>query len=315
MKIIVLDGYTVNPGDLDWNWLSEYGEYKVYDKTKPEEILARCENADIIITNKTPLRKDLLKKLSNVKFIDLLSTGYNITDIDYARERNIPVSNVPAYSTDSVAQLTFSFILEFCSHISQYAQSTQMGDWQKSEHFCYMLSPLTELAGKTIGIVGYGSIGQKVAEIAQAFSMNVLVNTNHPKRNTKRVTFCNLDALLSNSDFVTLHCPLTKETEKMANKDFFSKMKKSAYFINTSRGGTVDENALKEALDCGEIAGAGLDVLENEPPINDALTSNAKTLVTPHIAWAAKETRRRLMRTTMDNIEAFVNGNPINVVN
>ncbi len=315
MKIIILDGYTVNPGDLNWDWLSEYGEFEVYDKTNPEEILSRCENADIIITNKTPLRKDVLKKLPNVKFIDLLSTGYNITDIDYARERNIPVSNVPAYSTDSVAQLTFSFILEFCSHVSEYAQSTQNGNWQKSEHFCYLLSPLTELAGKTIGIVGYGSIGKKVAEIAQAFSMNVLINTNHPKENTKTITFCSLDTLLEKSDFVTLHCPLTKETEKMANKSFFSKMKKTAYFINTSRGGTVDERALKEALDCGEIAGAGLDVLENEPPTNDILTSNSKTLVTPHIAWAAKETRCRLMEITKDNVRAFINGNPINVVN
>ena len=315
MKIIILDGYTVNPGDLSWDWLGEYGEYKVFDKTDSKDILKRCEGADIVITNKTPLGKDILEKLLDVKFIDLLSTGYNITDIYYAREREIPVSNVPAYSTKSVAQLTFAFILQFSSRVAEHSASTKNGDWQKCEHFCYMVSPLNELAGKTIGIVGFGSIGKEVAKIAEAFSMNILVNTNHPGEDTENLKFCDLDTLLKNSDFVSLHCPLTEKTTGMANSEFFSKMKNTAYFINTSRGATVDEDALADALKNNEIAGAGLDVLLTEPPVNDKITSLENTLVTPHIAWAAKETRARLMEVTKENIKAFVNGNPINVVN
>ncbi len=315
MKIIILDGYTVNPGDLNWDWLGEYGEYEVYDRTDNKDILSRCDGADIVITNKTPLGKDILEKLPDVKFIDLLSTGYNITDIYYARERGIPVSNVPAYSTKAVAQLTFAFILQFSSRVAEHSASTKDGDWQKCEHFCYMVSPLSELAGKTIGIVGFGSIGKEVAKIAEAFSMNVLVNTNHPGEDTESLKFCDLDTLLENSDFVSLHCPLTEKTTGMANSDFFSKMKNTAYFINTSRGATVDEDALEKALKNNEIAGAGLDVLLTEPPVNDKITNLENTLVTPHIAWAAKETRARLMEVTKENIKAFVNGNPINVVN
>ncbi len=315
MKIIILDGYTVNPGDLSWDWLEEYGEYTVYDKTPKEEILTRCEGADIIITNKTPLGKDIIEKLPDVKFIDLLSTGYNITDIYYARERGIPVSNVPAYSTKSVAQLTFAYILQFASRVAEHSASTQKGDWQKCEHFCYMVTPLTELAGKTLGIVGYGSIGQEVAKIAEAFSMKLLVSTNHPAEDTENMKFCHIDTLLEKSDFVSLHCPLTEKTTAMANKEFFSKMKNTAFFINTSRGATVDEEALREALQNGEIAGAGLDVLLNEPPTDDKITSLENTLVTPHIAWAAKETRARLMEVTKENIRSFINGTPINVVN
>ena len=315
MKIIILDGYTVNPGDLSWDWLGEYGDFEVFDRTDSEDILKRCEGADIVITNKTPLGKDILEKLPDVKFIDLLSTGYNITDIYYARERGIPVSNVPAYSTKAVAQLTFAFILQFSSRVAEHSASTKSGDWQKCEHFCYMVSPLSELAGKTLGIVGFGSIGKEVAKIAEAFSMNVLVNTNHPGSDTESLKFCDLDTLLENSDFVSLHCPLTEKTKEMANGEFFSKMKNTAYFINTSRGATVDEDALANALKNGEIAGAGLDVLLSEPPIDDKITSLKNTLVTPHIAWAAKETRARLMEVTKENIKAFVKGKPINVVN
>ncbi len=315
MKIIVLDGYTVNPGDLNWDWLGSYGEYKIYDRTDKEDILTRCEGADIIITNKTPLEKETLEKLPNVKFVDLLSTGYNIADIYYLRERGISVSNVPTYSTEAVAQLTFSYILEFSSCVAKHSASTKNGDWQKCKHFCYMVSPLFELKGKTIGIVGFGSIGKQVAKIAEAFSMKVLVNTNHPAENTENLRFCDIDTLLENSDFVTLHCPLTEKTTKMANEAFFKKMKNTAYFINTSRGATVDEKALNDALENCEIAGAGLDVLTCEPPLDDLITSNEKTLVTPHIAWAAKETRARLMDVTKQNIKAFIEGNPINVVN
>lgn len=315
MKIIILDGYTVNPGDLSWDWLSEYGEYEVFDRTDTKDILKRCEGADIIITNKTPLGKDILEKLQDVRFIDLLSTGYNITDIYYARERGIPVSNVPAYSTKSVAQLTFAFILQFSSRVAEHSASTKNGDWQKCEHFCYMVAPLSELSGKTLGIVGFGSIGKEVAKIANAFSMNILVNTNHPGEDTENLKFCDLDTLLENSDFVSLHCPLTEKTTGMANSEFFSKMKNTAYFINTSRGATVDEDALAYALKNDKIAGAGLDVLLTEPPVNDKITSLENVLVTPHIAWAAKETRARLMEVTKENIKAFINGNPINVVN
>ncbi len=315
MKIIILDGYTVNPGDLSWDWLEEYGDYTVYDRTPSEKILERCQGADIIITNKTPLGKDILEKLPDVKFIDLLSTGYNITDIHYARERGIPVSNVPAYSTKAVAQLTFSFILQFSSRVAEHSASTRKGDWQKCPHFCYMVSPLSEVAGKTLGIVGYGSIGKEVAKIAEAFSMKILVNTNHPGKDTENLKFCNLDTLLENSDFVTLHCPLTEKTTKMVNEEFFKKMKNTAYFINTSRGATVDEDALRKALLTEEIAGAGLDVLLAEPPVDHKITSLENAVVTPHIAWAAKETRERLMEVTKENIKAFASEKPVNVVN
>lgn len=315
MKIIILDGYAVNPGDLDWDWLKEYGEYTVFERTEKKDILSRCEGADIIITNKTPLEKDTLSKLNDVKFVDLLSTGYNIADIHYLRKRNIPVSNVPAYSTEAVAQLTFAYILEFSSRVAEHSDSTSNGDWQRSKDFHYKVAPLYELKDKTIGIIGFGAIGKQVAKIAEAFSMKVLVSTNHPGENRENLTFCDIDTLLNQSDFVTLHCPLTDKTAKMANKDFFSKMKETAYFINTSRGGAVDEDALKEALQNGIISGAGLDVLTNEPPIDDKITSLKNAIVTPHIAWAAKETRERLMNITKQNIKAFIEGKPINVVN
>lgn len=317
MKIVILDGFTENPGDLSWQRIEEFGDVTVYDRTSPDEIYKRAKDAEILVTNKTPLSGDTLAKLPNLKFIALLSTGFNIADCEWAKAHGIPVSNIPSYSTESVAQLTFAFILEHSRKVALHAQSVANGDWAESLDFCYTLSPLTDIGDKTIGIVGYGNIGKAVARIAKAFGMNVLAcSRSRTNGSDEYSTFCTMDKILSESDFVTLHCPLTADTEGMVNSEFLKKMKKSAVLINTSRGQVVDENALAQALNSGEIAGAGLDVLCKEPPEKDnPLFSAANCYITPHIAWAAHETRQRLLDIFTENIKAFINGKPQNVVN
>lgn len=314
MKITILDGYAENPGDLSWDWLSEYGEYTVYDRTPAELIAQRAEGCDIIITNKTPLRRDLLKTLTNLKYIGLLSTGYNIVDWDYCKEVGIPVCNIPSYSTAAVAQLTFALILEHTNAVAIHSESVHNGEWASCKDFCYQKTPLTELLGKTLGIIGFGSIGKAVAKIALAFGMKVIASTNHPAP-FEGVEFTDKDTLLANSDFVSLHCPLTEKTEGMVNADFLSKMKPSAMLINTSRGQVVNENDLAKALENGIIAAAGLDVLSQEPPKADNPLFGLKNcFITPHIAWAGYETRVRLMEICKENLKAFSLGNPINLV-
>ena len=314
MKITVLDGYTENPGDLSWDWLKDCGDCTIYDRTPPELIAERCAGCDIIITNKTPLRRPLLETLPNLKYVGLLSTGFNIVDWEYCKEKGIPVCNIPSYSTNAVAQLVFALILEHTNAVALHSQSVHSGEWSACKDFCYWKTSLSELDGKTIGIIGFGKIGKAVAKIALAFGMKVVASTNHPAP-FEGVEFCEKDELLSRTDFVSVHCPLTPLTEGMVNADFLSKMKPNAIFINTSRGQVVDEDALADALKNGKIAGAGLDVLSVEPPKSDNPLFGLKNcFITPHIAWAGFETRERLMKICRENVEAFLSGKPINIV-
>lgn len=317
MKIVILDGFAENPGDLSWDALKEFGDVTVYDRTPSELILERSSDADILVTNKTPLTAQTLSKLPKLKFIALLSTGYNIADCDWAKKHNIPVSNIPSYSTQSVAQLTFAFILELTRKVGLHSASVFNGDWSSCPDFCYTVAPVSDIEGKTLGIIGYGSIGKAAAKIGSAFGMKILASSRTKKRGKDEYAeFCSVDEILEKSDFISLHCPLTEKTEGMVNSDFLNKMKKTAVLINTSRGPVVDEQALAFALNNGIIAGAGLDVMCKEPPEKDNPLFSAKNCyITPHIAWAAFETRERLMNIFTENIRAFINGNPQNVVN
>ena len=319
MKLVILDGYAENPGDLSWDGLSKLvDEYTVYDITAPEDIIKRSLDADILVTNKTPVTRQTIEKLPKLKFIAVLATGFNVVDCKAARERGIPVSNIPAYSTDSVAQLVFGFMLEFSNRVALHSESVKNGDWEKSEHFCYLKAPISLLSGKTLGIIGFGRIGFAVAEIANAFKMRVLAFSPHTNtyNGFGTVEFCSIEKLVAESDFVTLHCPLTESTSGMVNKAFLEKMKRTAYLINTSRGGVVNEQDLAAALENGTIAGAGLDVLSAEPPKGGNVLIGAKNcLITPHIAWASLEARTKLLNIFLENVESFVKGTPVNVVN
>lgn len=318
MKAVILDGFTTNPGDLSWDWLKEKCELTVYDRTPADKIVERCSGCDIVITNKTPLTKETLAQLPDCKFIALLSTGYNIVDHEYAASRSIPVSNIPTYSTAAVAQLTFALLLELTNKVAMHNTAVKNGEWTSCADFCFWKAPLQELLGKTMGIIGFGKIGQTVADIANAFGMKVLAHTANPDKykDCKNVEFTGLDELLERSDVISLHCPLTNKTEGMVNADFLRKMKKTAYLINTSRGPVLDEKAVANALKNGEIAGAGVDVLSTEPPKADnPLLGCENCIITPHIAWAAFETRERLLGVLKENIFAFLDGKPINTVN
>lgn len=318
MKIVILDGFTTNPGDLSWDWLREYGELTVYDRTKKEEIIPRCKDAEIVITNKTPLTRTEIDGMPHLRFVALLSTGYNIADGAYLREKGIPLCNIPAYSTNAVAQLVFSFIMAFTNAVTLHSDAVHGGEWAACPDFCFWKTPLAELQGKTLGVVGFGKIGQKVADIAAAFDMQVLAVSGHETDQTARKNFqwVDMDTLARESDFITLHCPLTAATEGLVNAEFLSKCKKTAVLINTSRGPVVDGQALADALNCDRIAGAGLDVLCVEPPRADDPLLHAKNcLITPHIAWAGFETRARLMSILKENFAAFFRGEPIHVVN
>lgn len=318
MKIVNLDGYTTNPGDLSWDGIKKLGDYTVYDRTRPEDVIERAKGAEILIVNKTVITKEILDSLSpELKYIGLQSTGYNVVDCDYARHLGITVCNIPAYSTNAVAQLVFAFILQITNEVTLHSTAVKKGEWCDCPDFCFWKKPLTELDGKTIGIVGFGSIGQRVAAIAEAFGMNVIAYNPRPKnKGSLKVRFASIDELLSQSDIVTFHCPLTPETEGLINKENISKMKKSAILINTSRGPVVDEQALADALNNDELQAAGLDVLKVEPASkNNPLLTAKNCYITPHIAWAAKETRARLLKILEDNIVAYLNGNPQNVVN
>lgn len=319
MKLVILDGYTENPGDLSWEWLSDLvDEYEVYDKTPAELIYERAKGAQIVVTNKTPLTKETLESLSGLKYISTLATGYNVIDIDAATRLGITVSNIPAYSTDGVAQLVFALLLEMTNRVALHDKSVKEGEWAKSEHFCYWKTPLTELSGKTFGIIGFGKIGSAVAAIANAFKMKVIAyspNTRHYD-GFGTVDFVTLDDVISNSDVISLHCPLTEATTGLVDKNFIRRMKRGAYIINTSRGPVLNEADVREALDEGLIAGVGADVLSTEPPMADnPLATSDRTVVTPHIAWASLEARTRLMNIFKSNVEGFVSGKPVNKVN
>ncbi len=319
MKLTILDGYTENPGDLSWDWLKELvDEYTVYDRTDDEDIFERSKDADILVTNKTVITGEMLQRLTNLKFISTLSTGYNVIDIDKARELGISVSNIPAYSTDAVAQLVFALLLELTNHVAIHDQSVKDGEWTSCEHFCYTKTPLCELSGKTFGIIGFGKIGSAVAKIALAFGMKVKAYSPNTRTfdGYGTVEFTDLEDVIRSSDVISLHCPLTDKTNGLVNMEFLQKMKKSAFIINTSRGPVINEADLRKALDEGIIAGAGVDVLSSEPPKADnPLISCDKCVITPHIAWASFEARTRLMGIFKENVEAFLKGNPVNVVN
>lgn len=317
MKIVNLDAYTTNPGDLSWDSFKQYGEVVIYDRTQPEQIVERAKDADVLFVNKCIITDEIMSKLPNLKYIGLQSTGYNVVDCEAAKKRGVVVSNIPAYSTNAVAQLVFALILQITNKVSLHSDAVHNGEWSACPDFCFWKAPLAELDSKTIGIVGFGSIGQKVASISKAFGMNVLVFTPHPKPEVfSDVEFCDFDSLCKRSDIITCHCPLTPDTENLINKSAISKMKKSAIVINTSRGPVVNDEDLANALNNGDIQGAGLDVLGVEPPksTNPLLTAK-NCIITPHIAWAAFETRKRLLTILEQNLKAFLSGNPQNVVN
>ena len=318
MKIVILDAYAANPGDLSWTDFEKLGELTVYDRTPQELVVERCKDAEIIISNKAVLDADTLRQLPKLKYIGMLSTGYNVIDTAAATALGIAVCNVPTYSSSAVAQMTFALILDICNRVSLHNEAVHNGAWCQCPDFCFTKAPLTELYGKTIGIIGYGKIGAQTAKIADAFDMHILCYTPHekPQPNFKNFRFVSLDELAANADIVSLHCPLTPQTEKMINADFIAKMKNGAILINTSRGQAIDENALAEALQSGKLAAAGLDVLACEPPKSDnPLLQCENCIITPHISWASAETRRRLLGIVRDNLQAFLDGHPTNQVN
>lgn len=319
MKLVILDSYTENPGDLSWDWLKDVvDEYDIYENTKVQDIIKRSADADILVTNKVPITKETIEALPKLKYIAVLATGYNIIDCTAAAQRGIAVSNIPSYSTDAVAQLVIALLLELTQNVAVHSQSVKSGDWANCPYFCYQKTKLTELSGKTFGIIGFGKIGSAVAQIANAMKMDVIAYSPHTRKydGFGKVDFVSLWQVVEKSDVISLHCPLTEQTKNLVDADFLSKMKRTAFLINTSRGPVIDEAALADALNKGAIAGAGLDVLSSEPPKKDNPLFAAKNcFITPHIAWASKETRQRLMDIFRKNVEGFVKGEPINDVN
>ncbi len=316
MKIVVLDGYTLNPGDLSWTGFENLGECTVYERTSNEQLLERAAGADAVFSNKVVLSADVIKKLPRLKFIGVLATGYNIVDTAAAKEAGIVVCNIPAYSTQSVAQMVFAHILNFAQNVAIHAQSVSNGEWASSKDFAYWLSPQSELAGKTLGIIGFGQIGQSVAKIALAFGMKVIFQNRSKKTSNIEAEQVDLDTLLKSSDYISVNCPLTEENKGFINQLAIEKMKPDVFIVNTGRGPLIVEQDLADALNAGRIAGAGLDVLAIEPATADNPLPKAKNCyITPHIAWATFEARSRLMQIATDNLDAFIKGKPINVVN
>lgn len=316
MKIVILDGYALNPGDIGWSAFEEIGEVTVYDRTPMDKIIERAKGFEIVITNKTPLGREQLEQLPDIKYIGLLSTGYNIIDLDAASERGIVVTNVPAYSTKSVAQLVFAYILHFCNDVSHHSDMVHDGAWVNCKDFCFWDRNLIELQGKTLGIYGFGSIGKCVAKIAQAFDMNVIVHTRTIPDDKMGCTFVTAEELFKRSDFLSFHCPLTPHTTNLVNKENLKLMKNTSYIINTARGPVVNEADLAWALNNDIIAGAAMDVLSSEPPKADNPLLNTKNcVITPHYAWASVEARTRLMNIAASNLKSFLNGNRVNIVN
>ena len=320
MKIVVLDGYTENPGDLSWEELGKLGELTVYDRTSltdEAEAIARIGDAEIVFTNKTPITRKVLDACPGIRFISLLATGYNCVDYAYAREKGIPVANVPTYGTASVGQFAIALLLEICHHIGHHDASVHAGNWERCADWCYWDYPLIELAGKTMGIIGFGRIGQTTGRIARAMGMEVLAYDSHPSDAGRAIAeYVDLDALLSRSDVVALHCPLFPETEGIINRETIAKMRDGAILLNNSRGPLVVEQDLADALNAGKLAAAGLDVVSTEPIRGDNPLLKAKNcIITPHISWAPKESRQRIMDCAVSNVKAFLAGSPVNVVN
>lgn len=315
LKIVLTDCSTVNAGDLDLTSLERFGEVTYYPETSPEETAARIKDADVVILNKTVLGKNELDAAKKLKLVALFATGYNNIDVTYARERGITVCNAGSYSTSAVAQQVFAYILNHASKVASYDQDVKKGEWIRSRLFCFFSRPTEELAGKTLGIFGYGAIGKRVAAIAKAFEMRVIVTTRTPQQDAT-VEFVDFDRLLGESDYISVNCPLNESTKEKFDADAFAKMKKGAFFINTARGGVINEQALADALASAHLAGAAVDVLTTEPMREDCpLCSAPNITITPHVAWAPLQTRERLLAIVEDNIEHFINGSPKNVVN
>ncbi len=316
-KIVVLDGYTTNPGDLSWEPLAALGELETYDRTPRADVLARSQGASILLSNKTFLHAEHIAQLPELQYIGVFATGYNVIDIDAAREHGVVVCNVPHYSTEAVAQHTMALLLRISNHVAPHSDAVHQGKWQRSKDFCFINHPMFELQGLTMGIIGYGSIGAATARCAQAFGMNILAyKRTPPKTSPAGVTFVDIEQIFRESDIISLHCPLTPATEKLVNAERIALMKENAILLNTSRGGLVDENALAHALREKRLYAAGVDVLSSEPPKADnPLIGLENCYITPHIAWAARETRQRLLNVVTDNVRAFLNGKPQNVVN
>lgn len=315
-KICILDGYTTNPGDVSWKKLEDLGEVTVFDRTPKELILERARNAQIIITNKTPLDRETIFSLPNMRYIGTLATGYNVIDTAAARERGIPVCNVPTYCTKAVAQHTFALLLDLASHVHEHSETVRKGQWANSVDFCYWKTPIVELEGKSIGIIGFGNIGKAVADIALAMGMKVLVSSRTERNMPEGCRWVTQEELFTQSDVITIHCPLTPQTTELIHRETLQQMKNTAILINTSRGGVIHEQDLADALNNGEISAAGLDVLTNEPPKADNPLLTAKNcVITPHIAWASHDSRERLVEIVAQNILEFLRGQPQNVVN
>ena len=317
MKIVVLDGYTLSPGDISWDEVEAFGETALYDRTDACDTVARAKGAEVVLTNKTEVgRAEIDALLPELKYIGVLATGYNVVDVAYAQEKGVVVTNVPGYGYDAVAQMVFALILELTNRVAHHDATVKAGKWAECEDFCYWDYPQVGLSGLTLGIFGYGGIGKGVAGLARAFGMTVLVHTRTtPKGGGEGVTFCDRERLISESDVITLHCPLTESTLKMVDEAWLANMKETSYLINTSRGAVIDEAALASALNAGQIAGAGLDVLDVEPPSPDNPLLTAKNCyITPHIAWATRKARARLMDIAVENIRLYLDGTPSNCV-
>ena len=319
MKIVVLDGYTENPGDLSWKSIEEFGELTVYDRTPFDEttIIQRIGDAEVVFTNKTPISASVLKACPSIRFISVLATGYNVVDYSYAREMGIPVTNVPAYGTQSVAQFAIAMLLEICHHVAYHSQTVFDGKWQQSDDFCYWDYPLIELSGKVMGIIGFGRIGCQTGRIAKALGMRILAYDNVQTEEGKQIAeYTDLDTLLSSSDVIALHCPLFPETQGIINRTTITKMKRNVILLNNSRGPLIVEQDLADALNDGRIFAAAVDVVSTEPIRADNPLLQAKNcLITPHISWAPKESRQRIMDCAVDNLRGYVTGHFVNVVN
>jgi glycerate dehydrogenase len=318
MKIVVLDGFTLNPGDLTWKSLKEIGDLTVYDRTADGQIIERIGAAEIVYTNKTPITRQTLEKVSNLRFIGVLATGYNVVDIAAAKERGISVANIPTYGTTAVAQMTIALLLELCHHVGAHSEAVKMGAWAKNPDFCFWNYPLIELAGKTIGIVGYGKIGQATGKIARAFGMKILAFDQYREESLENadMKYVGLEKLLAEADVISLHCPLFDGNKGMINRETIAKMKDGVFIINTARGGLIIEDDLAEALNSGKVGGAAVDVVATEPiKANNPLLTAENCIITPHIAWAPRESRERLLQIAANNLKQYLAGNPINIVN
>lgn len=318
MKIVVLDGYALNPGDLSWDGLKQLGEVTIYERTKGDQVFERVKDAEIILTNKTPITEDVIQAAPNLKYVGVLATGYNVVDLEACRKRQIPVTNVPAYSTNAVAQLVFAYILEICHHVTDHTRAVLDGAWTNSKDFAFWNYPLIELEGKTLGIIGFGSIGIRVSEIAKAFGLNVLVSsrTKKPEYESDQLKFVSMEELFEQSDIITVHVPLTDATRDLIDREAIKRMKDGVILINTARGGIINEQDLADALNEGKVYWAGIDVATTEPiPADNPLLQTKNIFITPHIGWAPKEARTRCINIVVDNVKAFLDGKLQNVVN